>query len=178
MKRIVVLAGSPRRNGNTDMLVDSFRKGAGEKNEVTVLSVNRLKIGSCTGCNACFRSVGGRCAQKDDMQIVYDALMSADALIIASPLYFYGISAQLKCAVDRLHSPVRNCFHLKELGLIMVGAAELPQMFDSVLVQYRLVLDFFKLRDAGKVLVRGARERGEVSEEALNEAFRFGQSFS
>ena len=93
-------------------------------------------------------------------------------------MYFYGISAQLKAVIDRLHNPMRSRFNIKKLGLILVGAAELPELFDAIITQYRLVLRFFKLEDAGMVLIRGAREKGEVKDEDLAQAFQLGESIT
>ena len=112
------------------------------------------------------------------MTLVYQKLSEADAVIIASPVYFYGISAQLKAVIDRLHTPMRNSFHIRRLGLILVGAAELPELFDSILTQYQLILNFFHLEDSGRVLVRGAREPGTVAEDDLAKAYRLGQSMT
>ena len=110
MSNIIILAGSERKDGNTDMLVDAFKKGAVEKNKVEVISVRSHDITPCIGCNSCFTRPGNECFQKDDMQIVYEKLKTADVLVIASPVYFYGISAQLKAIIDRLHTPMRNEF--------------------------------------------------------------------
>ena len=97
-------------------------------------------------------------------------------LVIASPVYFYGISAQLKSIIDRFHNPIRDTFPVKKMALLLVGAATLPELFDSILAQYRLCLNFFNLEDAGHVLVRGAKDKGDVcNTDALGEAFRLGQ---
>lgn len=176
MSRILVLSGSPRRGGNTDRLVERFVKGAEGKNDVEVISIHDYKINPCVGCNSCFEREGNKCFQDDDMTLVYDRLSKADIVVIASPVYFYGISAQLKAVVDRLHTPMRNGFHIKKLGMILVGAAELPELFDSIITQYRLILNFFHLEDAGTVLVRGAREKGAVTKDDLTKAFLLGQS--
>jgi multimeric flavodoxin WrbA len=176
MSRILILTGSPRRNGNTDRLAQSFAKGAEESNQVEIVSVCDYKVNPCIGCNSCFSREGNRCFQNDDMTAIYEKLSQADILIIASPVYFYGISSQLKAIIDRLHTPLRNSFNIKKLGLILVGAATLPELFDAIITQYRLVLNFFKLEDAGSVLVRGAKEKGEVSEEDLKKAFELGKS--
>ena len=176
MSRILVLSGSPRRDGNTQRLVACFVKGAEKANEVEVIPVCDYSIHPCIGCNTCFAGEGHPCFQNDDMTLVYEKLSKADTVIIASPVYFYGISAQLKAVVDRLHTPMRNGFPIRKLGLILVGAAELPELFDSILTQYRLILRFFSLEDAGTVLVRGAREKGAVSDDDLMKAFRLGQS--
>lgn len=111
------------------------------------------------------------------MQEIYEKLKAADVLVIASPVYFYGVSAQLKALIDRLHTPMRNEFKIKKLALILVGAAALPELFDSIKVQYQLVLNYFKLEDAGMVLVRGAKDKGDVKNtEGLEEAYQLGLS--
>ena len=99
----------------------------------------------------------------------------ADVLVIASPVYFYGVSAQLKALIDRLHTPMRNEFKIKKLALILVGAATLPKLFDAIKVQYQLVLNYFKLEDAGTVLVRGAKDKGDVKDtDGLEAAYQLG----
>ena len=109
------------------------------------------------------------------MQVVYGKLKCADVIVVASPVYFYGVSAQLKAIIDRLHTPMRNDFKVKKLALILVGAAVLPELFDSIKIQYQLVLNFFKLEDAGMVLVRGAKDKGDVrNTDGLDEAYRLG----
>lgn len=108
---------------------------------------------------------------------IYDKLKTADIVVIASPVYFYGISAKLKAIIDRLHTPMRNEFPIKKLGLLLVGAATLPNLFDAIKVQYQLVLDFFHLEDIGMVLVRGVKEKGDiVGNAALKEAYDLGMS--
>lgn len=177
MSRIVVLVGSMRKGGNTDLLARAFAEGAGRKHDVELVPVADYKVNPCLGCNACFGREGNQCVQKDDMDAIYDKLKNADVLAIASPVYFYGISAQLKAVIDRLHTPMRNEFPIKQLALLLVGGAELPELFDAILLQYQLVRNFFHLEDAGTVLVRGCREKGEVrNTEGLKEAYRLGAS--
>ena len=174
--KILVLNGSPRKNGNTESLVRAFTKGAQKKNEVEVLNVCDMNIKPCKGCNYCLNSENHACIQANDMSAVYEKLRTSDVLIVASPVYFYSVSAQLKALIDRCHTPLRKEFGIKKIGLILVGAAELPELFDSILVQYDMIKKYFKLEDIGKVLVRGAREKGEVSEEDLNKARELGES--
>ena len=173
---ILILAGSPRKGGNTDMLVEAFAKGAILRNTVEVVSVHDYQVSPCMGCNACFKSGKQACVQKDDMSIIYEKMSKADVLVIASPVYFYGLSAQLKAVIDRCHNPLRDTFHIKKMALLLVGAASLSELFDSILAQYRLCLNFFKMEDAGHVLVGGAKEKGDVRNgDALQEAFELGQ---
>ncbi|MDD6269684.1 MAG: flavodoxin family protein [Oscillospiraceae bacterium] len=175
MSRIVVLSGSPRKGGNTDLLVQAFAEGAGINNEVEIISVTDHKVGPCIGCNSCFNRSGNSCFQNDDMTKIYEKLKYADVIVTASPVYFYGISAQLKAVIDRLHTPLRNEFAVKKLALILVGAASLPELFDSIKMQYQLVLNYFHLEDAGMVLVRGAKDKGDVrNTDGLKEAYELG----
>ena len=174
---ILILSGSPRKGGNTDLLVEAFVKGASQKHHVEIVSVHDYKVNPCMGCNACFKSKDNTCVQKDDMQTIYYKMAHADMLVIASPVYFYGLSAQLKAVIDRCHNPIRDTFPIKKMALLLVGAATLPELFDSILAQYQLCLNFFKLEDAGRVLVRGAKDKGDIKNtDALNEAFELGKS--
>ena len=172
---ILILSGSPRKGGNTELLVEAFVKGASQKHHVEVVSVHDYKVNPCMGCNACFKSESNSCVQKDDMPLIYEKMAVADMLVIASPVYFYGLSAQLKAVIDRFHNPIRDTYHIKKTALLLVGAASLPELFDSILAQYRLCLNFFKLEDAGRVLVRGVKDKGDIQNtEAIQKANELG----
>ena len=173
---ILIISGSPRKGGNTELLAEAFAKGAAKQHHVEIVSVRDYKVNPCLGCNTCFKT-DGICAQKDDMAIIYEKMSQADMLVIASPVYFYGISAQLKAFIDRFHNPIRDSFHIKKMALLLVGAATLPELFDAILTEYKLCLQFFKIEDAGKVLVRGVKDKGDIKNtDALNEAYRLGES--
>lgn len=177
MSKIVILVGSMRKGGNTDLLAQSFAEGASKNNIVDVVSVADYSINPCIGCNSCFTRENNQCFQNDDMTEIYDKLRNADIVAVASPVYFYGISAQLKAVIDRLHTPMRNEFHIKKLALLLVGAATLPELFDPIKMQYQLILNFFHLEDAGMVLVRGVKEKGDILKtEALEQAYNLGLS--
>ena len=197
---ILIISGSPRKGGNTELLVDAFAKGAAAHHHVEIVSVRDYKVNPCLGCNACANEryesllsdgrmqpsvaegnacfkTNGVCAQKDDMTILYEKMSQADMLVIASPVYFYGISAQLKAVIDRFHNPIRDTFHIKKMALLLVGAATLPELFDAILTEYNLCLRFFGIEDAGKILVRGVKDKGDINNtDALNEAYKLGES--
>ncbi|MEA4889415.1 MAG: flavodoxin family protein [Clostridiaceae bacterium] len=163
MKNIIVIVGSPRKNGNTELLADAFIEGARSAgNPVEKLSIIGKKIGGCLGCNACCRNMQHQCVQHDDMEIIYKDLNSADVIVIATPIYFYGVSSQLKCLIDRLHNPIRNTFCVKKLGLLAVCADKQESVFDSVIIMYRSVLNYFSLADGGMVLVNSVSEKGDI----------------
>ena len=164
MKNIVVIVGSPRKNGNTELLADAFIEGARSAgNTVEKLSVIGKKIGGCIGCNACYRDAEHRCVQHDDMEDYYRRLSAADVIVIATPIYFYVVSSQIKCLIDRLHNPIRNSFKVKKLGLLAVCADEKESVFDSVITMYRSVLRYFSLADGGTVTVYGVAEKGDIA---------------
>ena len=197
---ILILSGSPRKGGNTEMLVDAFARGASQHHHVEIVYVRDVKVSPCLGCNACFKTNGrssesypssledgrvvtdegeanGICAQKDDMSAIYEKMSQADMLVIASPVYFYGISAQLKAVIDRFHNPIRDSFHIKKMALLLVGAATLPELFDAILTEYNLCLNFFNIEDAGKVLVRGVKDKGDIKgTRFLDDAYQLGTS--
>ncbi|MEY8427967.1 flavodoxin family protein [Lachnospiraceae bacterium 46-15] len=177
MSNIAILVGSMRKGGNTDLLARAFAEGACENHTVEVVSVADYKVNPCIGCNSCFMREGKKCFQDDDMDEIYEKLKTADIVAVASPVYFYGISAELKAVVDRLHTPMRSEFPVKKLALLLVGAAELPELFDAIKLQYQLILDFFHLENAGMVLVRGVRDKGDIKgHKALKEAYDLGLS--
>ena len=102
---IVVLNGSPRANGNTAKMTAAFRGAAVDAGHtVNEFYVCRMNIKGCLACEYCHGKGNGECVQKDDMQQIYAALKDADMLILAAPIYYHGISGQLKCAIDRFYS--------------------------------------------------------------------------
>lgn len=100
-KKVLILSGSPRKGGNSDMLCNEFMRGARENgNDVEKIFLRDKKIGYCTACYYCKES-GGECAIKDDMSEILDKMLIADVIVMASPVYFYSIDAQLKTVIDR-----------------------------------------------------------------------------
>lgn len=180
MNQIIVLMGSPRRKGNTAKLVEAFLSGIKTENcTVEVIDVATKEIHGCIGCNHCYRDEQHRCVFKDDMITIYERLAQANTIVIATPVYFYSISSQLKAIVDRLHNPIRNTFRVKQLALLSVCADTIPSVFDSILVMYRSVLDYFNLKDAGIVTVNGVSNPGDiVGNSALDKARKLGEKLS
>lgn len=179
MSKIAVLIGSPRKNGNTEILANSFIAGVDKKkNSVEVIHVIGKKVNGCIGCNFCYKDSRHNCIHRDDMKEIYDTLANADVIVIATPIYFYGVSSQLKCIIDRLHNPIRNTFKVKELVLLAVCADTIPTVFDSVQTMYHSILSYFSLKDAGVIKVPGVSDKGDiVGNPALTEARILGESF-
>ena len=99
-KNVLIIGGSPRIGGNSDLLCDQFAKGASEAgNQVEKISLAGKKIGFCTACYTCEKT--GACPQKDDAAAIIEKMLAADVIVLATPVYFYTMSAQLKALIDR-----------------------------------------------------------------------------
>ncbi len=111
--KIIGFSGSPRKNGNTELLLKEVVKGIDSKGlEVEIFNLNLMKIKPCQGCGGCNKT--GKCIYRDDMDLVSDAIRSADRIILASPVYFYSVSAQAKAMIDRCQSFWNEKYILKK----------------------------------------------------------------
>ena len=102
---VLILQGSPRATGNTAWMAEEYRKAAEEAgHQVTVVDVSRKKIAGCLACEYCHTKGGGVCIQKDDMQELYPLLAEAEALVLAAPIYYFTMSAQIQAAIQRFYA--------------------------------------------------------------------------
>ena len=103
--KILVLNGSPRPNGNTAAMVKTFKDAAeGVGHQVSAFNVCKMNIKGCLACEYCHGKGHGNCIQKDDMQEIYSELADTEMIVLAAPIYYHGISGQLKCVIDRFYS--------------------------------------------------------------------------
>ena len=181
-KKILILNGSPRSKGNTAMLCDAFSAGARSAgHQVTRFDLHKLDIHSCLGCVKGGKDPASPCVQKDDMGLIYPVYREADLVVLASPMYYWGFSGQLKTAFDRLFA-VAECFpgyanpH-KECALVMAAEGDSADNWKPVLDYYHALLGFLGWKDRGQVLAGGVFEAGAVAgQPVLDQAFRFGAS--
>lgn len=153
--KIVILMGSPNRNGSTGILVSEFKRGAGESGHICeVIDVCHADIHPCTGCVAC--GYEGPCVQKDDVEMIRHSLLGADMVVFATPLYYYGMSAQLKMSVDRFcaYNSSLNGRHLKSALLTVAWNAD-DWTFDALEAHYRTLVRYINFEDMGMILGYG-----------------------
>ncbi|MCH5321856.1 MAG: flavodoxin family protein [Eubacterium sp.] len=134
---ILVLNGSPRPQGNTKHMIDAFCKGAlSSENKVDVVDVCRKKINGCLACEYCHTEGNGACVQKDDMQEIYELLKNAEMLVIASPIYYHGISGQLKCVIDRFYSNLypNNKTNIRKIAMFLASGS--PNQYEGAKFSY------------------------------------------
>ncbi len=176
--------GSPRIKGNTDLLLDEALKGAQSQRAKTEgLIVDKLKIAPCREYYGCLRD--GNCVIRDDMDDIYPKLLGADAIIIASPIFFYGLTAQLKALVDRSQALWARKYilkqHLPDYGrkgaFIAVGATSGERLFDGSILTVKYFFQTIGVTYVDELLIRGVDKRGEIKEhpKALSDAFELGR---
>ena len=135
--KILVLNGSPKANGNTAGMVKVFKAAAEENgHQADVINVCRKNIKGCLACEYCHGKGHGECAQKDDMQEIYNLLDDTEMLILASPIYYHGISGQLKCVIDRFYAKLYPIApkSLKKAAMFLSSGDE--DMYDGAKFSY------------------------------------------
>lgn len=167
--KILVLNGSPRPQGNTSGMIKVFKEGAETKgHEVNVIDVCKKKIEGCLACEYCHTKGHGVCIQRDDMQEVYIHLSECDMLVIASPIYYHGVSGQLKCVLDRFYAiayPTKPKNLSKVAMILSSGDAD---MYDGAMFSYQGdFLDYLGLEDMGVFTVHGGENRSQRTLERL-----------
>ncbi len=174
-KKVLILSGSPRKNGNSDILCDEFARGAMKSgNEVEKIRIAEKKIGYCHACYYC-RDHGGECAIKDDMAEILQKMIEADVIVLASPVYFYSIDAQLKAVIDRTvarWTEVNN----KEFYYIVTCADGEKEAAETTLACFRGYADCVNgAVEKGVIYGTGVYLKGEITETpALTAAYTAG----
>jgi len=182
--RVLGIMGSPRIKGNTDLLLNKALKGAQSHGaEVEKIVVDKLKIAPCREYYGCLRD--GSCVIRDDMDDIYPKLLAADAIIVASPIFFYGLTGQLKALIDRCQALWARKYILKQdfsdstrKGVfIAVGATRGKQLFDGSILTVKYFFQAISVRYTDELLVRGVDKKGEIKEHptALSDAFELGK---
>lgn len=175
--KIVVLMGSPNKKGSTSILVDNFLKGASDAgHSCEVIDVTRMNVHPCTGCVAC--GYEGPCVQKDDNEIIKSKLMKCDMIVFATPLYYYGMSAQLKTVVDRFcaYNSSLNSRHLKS-ALLAVAWNSDDWTFDALEAHYKTLVRYINFEDMGMILGYGCGTPSMTSRSKYpDEAYKLGKS--
>ncbi len=177
MKKILILEGSPRPNGNSCILSNEFARGAEEAGcSVDKIQISRKKISGCLGCNACYRN-GGSCVQKDDMEEIRAKMLEADVIVLASPIYFYSMTAQMKALVDRTYA-FFNQLAGKTFYFVITCAATDASYTETMLASLRgFTCCVPEAKEGGAVLGVGAMEAGEIrSSAAMQQAYQMGRN--
>lgn len=175
-KNVLVLSSSPRKAGNSDLLSDQFMTGAQESgNQVEKIFLKDKKINYCTGCGSCFN--GKSCPQKDDMAEVLEKMIAADTIVMATPVYFYTMSGQMKTLIDRTcarYTEISN----KEFYFIVTAAVNNKPAMERTIEGFRgFTSCLSRPKEKGVICGTGAFEKGDIKgKPAMKEAFEMGKN--
>ncbi len=182
--RVLGIIGSPRIGGNADLLLDEALSGAeSQQAEVEKIIVDKLNINPCREYYGCLRD--GNCVIRDDMDEIYTKLLNADRIIVASPIFFYGLTAQLKALIDRCQALWARKYVLKQKppdstrrgAFIAVGATRGQKLFEGSILTVKYFFKAIGVEYVDELLVRGIDSRGEIKKHptTLSDAFELGK---
>ena len=179
MKKILAVVGSPRKGGNTDLLVQKMAEGAVSKGaRVDTLWLGKLNIRECDGCHVCW--MGKHCSKNDDMLDIYPKITESDAIIFGTPVYWYAPTALMKAFIDRFvyfNCPqTRAKIRGKSAALVIPFEEENPDTAKPVVEFFEKCLGYLEMNLVGSIVVGGAGEKGDVLKkpDRLQEAFEMG----
>lgn len=176
-KLILVLSGSPRKGGNTDVLSDEFMRGAADAGYKTEkIFIRDKKVNGCLGCFACQKNEGA-CVQKDDMDEIRAKMVGADVIALAAPVYFYTFNAQMKTVMDRTIA-LHTTFHDKTVCLLSAGQAPEEKYMTAMIDGFRKYIGCFRnIREGGIVFGYGVSDVGDVKgSPAMRQAYEMGRN--
>lgn len=179
-KKIVILNGSPRRNGNTSTLVKAFTEGAESVgNTVTEFFLDGMDIHGCKGCFGGHSSRECPCVQKDDMNKIYPAVKECDVIVMATPLYYWNMSGQIRTAIDRLFALEEgdgNLLRGHDRTCALLMAAE-GHGFEDVTLYFDHLMEHLRWKNLGHVLAGGNGDVGDIKgKPEIRAAYDLGKS--
>ena len=176
-KKIVVLSGSPRKGGNSDLLCDQFMRGATETgNQVEKIFVGDKTINYCNACDAC-QGNGGKCVQKDDMSEILDKMINSDVIVMATPVYFYTMNAQMKTVIDRTYARYTEVSN-KEMYFIMTAAVGNKDLLGRTLESFHgFTACLTGAKEKGVIYGTGAWNKGDIKNSpTMSQAYEMGKN--
>lgn len=173
--KIVTITSSPHRKGTTDVLASAFCRGAEEAgDEVFRFDAARERVQPCLACDACRRT--GACVQKDGMESLMPRLLEADGIAFVTPLYYYGMSAQLKAVIDRFYARNSDLACKKRTVLLAASYDAEDWTMAALERHYETILRYLGWEDAGRVLAVGCGDRAAIEQTDFPEqAYRLGK---
>lgn len=175
-KAVLVISTSPRKNGNSDALADAFIRGAQQAgNQVEKINLYDKTIGFCKGCLTCQSTQ--RCIINDDASAIAQRMLTADVIVFATPIYYYGMCGQMKTLLDRANPLYSADYRFRDIYLLAAAAEEDEHTVDGAVTGLQGWIDCFeKARLAGTVFAGGVTAVGEIQNHpALEKALELGQ---
>jgi multimeric flavodoxin WrbA len=187
--KVLGIAASPRRGGNTELLLAEVMRGAASKGaEIQTIFLSDLRIAPCTHCDACFKA--GKCNIDDDMQSIYREMITTNRIVLASPIHFMGVTAQAKAMIDRCQAlwVKKYKLNLPPLGdrlskkglFVSVGGRRVDNLFEPALATVKALFSSLDIKYNGKLVFAGIDDRGVIKSHpnALRQAYLAGKKLT
>lgn len=175
-KNILIISASPRKGGNSDLLCDEFMRGAGEAGHTAEkIRLEEKEINYCTGCCACIGNPGS-CVQQDDMNDIFKKILDADVMVLATPVYFHAMNAQMKTFIDRT-CPIYSQIHGKDVYYI-ISAAGGQMPVDRAVNSLKVYTNCLSgIKEKGVISITGVWNVGGVKgSSAMEQAYTMGKN--
>ena len=165
---ILILQGSPRANGNTAWMAEEYKKAAeAAGHQVTLVNVSRKKIAGCLACEYCHKGGhqgNGACIQKDDMQELYPLMAEAEVLVLAAPIYYFTLCAQIQTPIQRMYC-VNSPAKVKKMALLMSSYS--PNVYDGALAEFRDICNYWEAENMGIVTAKIDEQKTDATRQKI-----------
>lgn len=177
--KILGLVGSPRKSGNTDIIIDEIIKGSRDANiETEKIYLNKLNIHPCDACNSCFKT--GKCKYDDDFSSVTKIMEESDVWIIGTPVYWWGPTSFLKAFIDRWYAfdLKRNFFQGKQMILVIVSGGGDVSYSRHIIGMFEDITQYLGIKLKDRIICGGVSRKGDVlkNKEIIQNAYSIGSN--
>ena len=163
--QILILQGSPRAKGNTAWMAEEFKNAAeAAGHQVTLVNVAHKHIAGCLACEYCHDKGNGACIQKDDMQELYPLMAQAEVLVLAAPIYYFTLSAQIQAPIQRMYC-VNAPAKVKKMALLMSSYS--PGVYDGALAEFRDICNYWQVENIGHVSAKIDEQKTEATKQKI-----------
>ena len=164
---ILILQASPRAKGNTAWMAEEYKKAAeAAGHKVTLVNVSKKKIAGCLACEYCHNKGNGACIQKDDMQELYPLMAEAEVLVLAAPIYYFTLNAQIQAPIQRMYC-VNAPAKVKKMALLV--SSHSPGVYDGAMAEFRDICNYWKAENTGVVTAKIDEQKTEETSKKIAE---------
>ena len=163
--KILILQASPRAKGSTAWMAEEYKNAAeAAGHEVSLVNVAHKKIAGCLACEYCHGKGNGACIQQDDMQALYPLMAEAEVLVLAAPIYYFTLCAQIQAPIQRMYC-VNAPAQVKKMALLTSSYS--PGVYDGALAEYRDICNYWKVEDTGVVTAKNDEQKTDVTKQKI-----------
>ncbi len=164
---VLILQASPRANGSTAWMAEEYKKAAeAAGHQVTLVNVAKKKIAGCLACEYCHTKGNGACVQQDDMQELYPLMAEAEAIVLAAPIYYFTLNAQIQAPIQRMYC-VNSPAKVKKMALLMSSYS--PGVYTGATAEFRDICNYWKVEEAGIVTAKADEQKTEETKQKIQE---------